>query len=293
MQTGLTTAEAEELYRSGKGNTPPVSNTRTIPQIIRKNLFTYFNLIYLVLTVMVIAAGSFKSLTFLPAVLANTLIGTIQEISAKRTIDRLTLMNEATIPTIRDGEEAEIPMSRLVLGDVVILRAGMQIPADAKVLDGELYVNESLLTGEADEIEKQTGSELLSGSFAVGGECRAVLTKVGDDAYASRLIREARAIGGSGQSEMVRDINHIILFAGIAGQYRIGGGSSGRHDPARADIAVQHSPCHQRSEACQTQGASARHAKCGDPCQSGRTLCRQNRHHHGRDDDREGFYCFL
>ena len=216
MHTGLTTVEAEELYRSGKGNIPPVSNTRTIPQIIRKNLFTYFNLIYLVLTVMVIAAGSYKSLTFLPAVLANTLIGTIQEISAKRTIDRLTLMNEATVPTLRDGEEVEIPMSGLVLGDVVILRAGMQIPADARVLEGELYVNESLLTGEADEIEKQTGSELLSGSFAVGGECRAVLTRVGDEAYASRLIREARAIGGSGQSEMVRDINHIILFAGIA-----------------------------------------------------------------------------
>ena len=215
MQTGLTTVEAEELYRNGKGNTPPVSNTKTIPQIIRKNLLTYFNLIYLVLTVMVIVAGSYKSLTFLPAVLANTLIGTIQEISAKRTIDRLTLMNEATVPTLRDGEEVEIPMSGLVLGDVVILRAGMQVPADAKVLEGELYVNESLLTGEADEIEKREGSELLSGSFAVGGECRAVLTRVGDEAYASRLIREARAIGG-GQSEMVRDINHIILFAGIA-----------------------------------------------------------------------------
>ena len=216
MKTGLTTEEAEELLRNGKGNTPPATNTRTIPQIIRKNLFTYFNLIYLILTVMVVAAGSYKSLTFLPAVIANTLIGTIQEISAKRTIDRLTIINEAAVPTLRDGVETMLPPERLVLGDVVIFRSGMQIPADAEVLDGQLSVNEALLTGEADEIEKKPGSELFSGSFVVSGECRAVLIRVGDDEYASKLIQEAREQHGSGQSEMVRDLNTIILFTAIA-----------------------------------------------------------------------------
>ena len=204
------------MLRNGKGNTPPATNTRTIPQIIRKNLFTYFNLIYLILTVMVVAAGSYKSLTFLPAVIANTLIGTIQEISAKRTIDRLTIINEAAVPTLRDGVETMLPPERLVLGDVVIFRSGMQIPADAEVLDGQLSVNEALLTGEADEIEKKPGSELFSGSFVVSGECRAVLIRVGDDEYASKLIQEAREQHGSGQSEMVRDLNTIILFTAIA-----------------------------------------------------------------------------
>ena len=214
--TGLTTAQAEEKFRLGQFNRQSSSETRTIPQIIRKNLFTYFNLIYLVLTVLVILAGSYTSLTFLPAVILNTLIGTFQEISAKKTIDKLTLIHETSVTALRDGEQVQLPISQLVLGDVVLLHPGEQIPADAEVLDGQLYVNEALLTGEADEVRKDPGSELLSGSFAVAGECTAVLTRVGEDSFASRLIREARKQKGTGQSEMVRDINRIILFTGIA-----------------------------------------------------------------------------
>lgn len=216
MITGLTSQQALEQSQQGNGNVQTLSDTKTVGQIVWKNLFTYFNLIYLILTILVIWAGSLKSLTFLPAVLINTLIGTIQEIGAKRTMDKLTILNRAKVITLRDGERVALSPEQLVLGDVILLRSGAQIPADARIIEGHLRVNEALLTGEADEIEKDADSALLSGSFVVSGEAYAVLTQVGDNAYASRLIQEAKKLSGKEQSEMVRDINRIILIAGIA-----------------------------------------------------------------------------
>ena len=152
----------------------------------------------------------------MPVVIANSLIGIIQQLHAKKVLDKLNVMSAPEAVVIREGEEKIIPVSKLVLGDVIFLKAGSQIPADAKVISGNISVNESLLTGEADEVEKGEGAELMSGSFLVTGECYAKLTAVGKDSYISKLTAEAKKLETKESSEMVRDINKIVVFAGIA-----------------------------------------------------------------------------
>lgn len=176
---GLSSREVDERIRQGLDNEQVSSSTRTIKQIIQENVFTYFNLIFTVLGVLLVIVGSFKDLTFMLIVLANTAIGIAQEIRSKQTLDKLKLMKMPKCHVIRDGREKEVAVEDLVLDDVIILRAGSQIPADAEVLDGSVQVNEALITGEADEISKTQGMKLLSGSFVVSGECMARLTAVG------------------------------------------------------------------------------------------------------------------
>ena len=191
------------------------SSTRTVSQIIKDNVFTYFNLIFTVLAVLLILVGSFKNLTFMLIVVANTLIGIFQELRSKRTLDKLKLLKMPKSHVVRNGTEMEISTSQLVLDDVVILRAGSQIPADAQVLEGSIQVNESLLTGEADEITKLQGDSLLSGSFVVSGECYAVLTKVGEDSYISKLTIEATAQGENEDSEMILSLDRLVMAIGV------------------------------------------------------------------------------
>lgn len=186
-----------------------------IQLIIEKNVFTYFNAIFLGIALLLIIAGSYKSLTFLPVVIANTLIGIIQQIRAKRILDRLTLISQSTYQVSRDGRELKLPMDELQRGDLLTLAAGQQIPADADVTDGKIMVNEALLTGESDEIEKLPGTSLLSGSFVVSGTCHAHLTKVGKESYISKLTAKAKEIKEK-QSEMIHDIDLIVKIAGIA-----------------------------------------------------------------------------
>ena len=216
MYQGLTTAQAQEAVRLGLSNIGVDNTARTTGQIIRDNVLTYFNLIFAVLTVLLVLAGSYRSLTFLPVVIANTLIGIIQQLRAKKTLDRLAVLNQPVTLAIRDGAECRVPSEQLVKDDLIVLKEGNQIPADAVVLDGEVAVNESLLTGEADEIEKTPGSELMSGSFVVNGRCRARLTKVGMDSYINRLSMKAKQMKAGEQSEMVRSINRFVIAAGIA-----------------------------------------------------------------------------
>ena len=186
-----------------------------VRDIVRKNVFTYFNAIFFGLAVLLLIAGSYKSLTFLPVVVANTLIGIFQQIRAKRILDRLTLISQSSYQLSRDGQTLRLPTDELQKGDLLCLAEGQQIPADAEVAEGKLLVNEALLTGESDEIEKLPGAGLLSGSFVVAGSCRARLTRVGAESYASGLTEKAREMKEK-PSEMIRDIDLIVKIAGIA-----------------------------------------------------------------------------
>ena len=184
-------------------------------EIIKDNLFTFFNLIFAALAVLLIIAGSYKSLTFLPVVIANIVIGTVQELRAKKTLDQLSLLNEPKARVVRDGAVMDLPAEQLVLDDIAVFSQGSQICADAVVKSGEVSVNESLLTGETAEIKKLPGDELLSGSFVVSGECRARLDAVGDDCYAARLTAMAKATEHKERSEMMRVLNRIVGAVGI------------------------------------------------------------------------------
>lgn len=211
---GLTTQQAQELVAQGKANVSSAKTSQSVASIVASNVFTYFNAIFLFLSVILVAVGSFKSLTFMPVVVANTVIGIVQQIRSKRVLDQLALLDVSEYEAIRDGAAVTVPSDQLVLGDLIRLASGQQIPADAVVVVGEASVNESLLTGEADEIEKTTGSELRSGSFVVAGELVARLTRVGDDSYASQLTAQAKEVKDR-QSEMVHDIEIIVRTAGV------------------------------------------------------------------------------
>lgn len=212
---GLSSAQVHEYVQNGWTNKAVEPPTKTIPKIIKSNLLTYFNLVFAVLAVLLTVAGSFRNMSFLLIVVANLLIGIVQEIRAKKVLDRLSVLNSPTALVIRDGQQAEIPAEELVLDDIVIFRAGNQICADAIVVDGEVAVNESLLTGETDEIFKKPGDTLMSGSFVVSGECCARLENVGADSYISQLTLEAKAMNCKEQSEMIRVLDKLVGVVGI------------------------------------------------------------------------------
>lgn len=214
-KNGLSSAQVHEYVQNGWTNKAVEPPTKTIPKIIKSNLLTYFNLVFAVLAVLLTVAGSFRNMSFLLIVVANLLIGIVQEIRAKKVLDRLSVLNSPTALVIRDGQQAEIPAEELVLDDIVIFRAGNQICADAIVVDGEVAVNESLLTGETDEIFKKPGDTLMSGSFVVSGECCARLENVGADSYISQLTLEAKAINCKEQSEMIRVLDKLVGVVGI------------------------------------------------------------------------------
>nr|WP_330405685.1 cation-translocating P-type ATPase [Faecalicatena contorta] len=213
---GLTSQQVQQHSLHGWTNAaidPPGKTTR---EIIHDNLFTYFNLIFVILTVLLCIAGSFRELTFLPVIILNTLIGIVQEVRAKKVLDNLTMLNAPHATVVRDGHKSVIDAEELVLDDIVIFNAGNQVCADAEVCAGEVQVNESLLTGESDEITKRKGDKLMSGSFIVSGKCHARLDKVGMDSYISRLTMKAKEMQEGEQSEMIRSLNKLVKCVGIA-----------------------------------------------------------------------------
>lgn len=212
---GLTTPEVGQRVKDGQVNITNDNQFKSNWQIIAENTFTYFNLIFAILAALLVLVNSYRDLSFLPVIVANTIIGIVQEIRAKHVLSKLTVMNETNVSVVRDGQVQDIAIQDLVKDDVVILKAGDQVPADARVLSGAARVNEALLTGEADEIQKSAGSQLMSGSFLVAGEVYAQLEKVGDDSYIAKLTLEAKAMKSVEQSEMVRSINRIIKWVGI------------------------------------------------------------------------------
>lgn len=213
--TGLTDEEVRQRVEEGLTNRADISTDKTTKEIVISNVFTYFNLIFLVITILLIMVGSFRNLTFLPIIIGNTVIGIVQEIRAKKTLEKMSLLNAPRADVIRNGSVKQTSTEELVKDDVILLTAGKQICADAVVISGNIQVNESLLTGEADEVEKTEGSTLMSGSFVVSGECYARLEKVGNESYISKLSLEAKSMGGKEQSEMIRSINLIVKWVGI------------------------------------------------------------------------------
>ena len=213
--TGLTDEEVRQRVEEGLTNRADISTDKTTKEIVISNVFTYFNLIFLVITILLIMVGSFRNLTFLPIIIGNTVIGIVQEIRAKKTLEKMSLLNAPHADVIRNVSVKQISTEELVKDDVILLTAGKQICADAVVISGNIQVNESLLTGEADEVEKTEGSTLMSGSFVVSGECYARLEKVGNESYISKLSLEAKSMGGKEQSEMIRSINLIVKWVGI------------------------------------------------------------------------------
>ncbi|MCR5600602.1 MAG: cation-translocating P-type ATPase [Ruminococcus sp.] len=216
FNVGLTSAQVEERVEAGLDNKPVESPSKTVKEILIDNLCTYFNLIFVILSVLLIIVGSYRDLSFMPIIIANALTGIIQELRSKSVLDKIKVLNAPVTTVVRDGEVKTVPSKDLVRDDIVVFKAGNQISADAIVVDGNVAVNESLLTGESDEITKKPGDKLMSGSYIVSGSCRARLEKVGKESYISKLTLQAKKSRKGEQSEMIRSLNRIVKFAGFA-----------------------------------------------------------------------------
>lgn len=213
---GLTNAQVSELLSNGYGNDSGRSNAKTTGEIIKENTLTFFNLVFVVLAVLLIIVGSFGDLFFLGLAAVNSLIGIVQQLRSRAALAKLNLISEARVKVLREGQLGTVPVRKLVREDIVELGAGDQIPADGPVMSGQVTVNESLLTGEADPITKNKDDKLLSGSFVVSGKCRMRLDFVGADSYAARLAQQAREGEGVGRSEMMKSLDRLIRFIGFA-----------------------------------------------------------------------------
>ncbi len=211
-ERGLDADAVEERVRAGLANDVPQVPSRTVGQILAGNIFTRFNLLMCTLLAIVLACRAYKDALFGGVIVSNALVGIVQELRAKRTLDRLALLSAPHALVVRDGEEREVAISEIVLDDIVALRPGRQIVADATVVvTSDLEVDESLLTGESDPVAKQPGDTVLSGSFVVAGSGRAQVDEVGADAYAARLAEEARKFTLS-RSELRESVDRIITW---------------------------------------------------------------------------------
>ncbi len=208
--TGLTSAEVRERVSNGEVNVVDSRVSRSVSSILRENLLTRFNAIMSVMLVIVLIFGHLPDALFGFVMVANAVIGIVQELRAKRTLDRLSVLVEPNVTVVRDGVDEEIPTDQIVLDDVIRLVTGDQVPADGTVLvAGSVQVDESLLTGEADPVHKEAGNSILSGSFIVAGSTTVEITAVGDDAYAQRLAAEAREFTLA-KSELMTGIDQIL-----------------------------------------------------------------------------------
>ena len=212
--TGLTEEQVKERIEAGQTNADENPNTRTYKQIVKENTLTFFNFLNLVLLVLVLMVGSFKNAFFVCIIIINTLIGIAQEIRAKKTIDKLAILTAKKSIVLREGKKWTVPTEELVLDDVVCLKTGDQVPADARILEGSLEVNESLLTGEADNLPKNLGDELFSGSFVTSGEASCQIIHVGKDNYASQITSEAKEFKRH-NSELRNSLNIILKVISI------------------------------------------------------------------------------
>ena len=215
VKKGLSTKQVEKLTLEGKVNVSVGKQSKTIGQIIAGNVFTYFNLIFAVFAVLLALVRSYNNMTFVPVIIFNMFIGIIQEIRAKKVLDKLTVVNAPKTSVIRDGQLHTIDSETLVKGDLCVFSAGNQLSADAILVDGFVRVNESLVTGESDEVVKNAGDILLSGSFIVSGECKAVLTNVGLDAYAAKLAIEAKAGRKKQKTDMMESLDKLVKTIGV------------------------------------------------------------------------------
>ena len=209
---GLTSLEVEERIRQGKINKNIDETDRPVWEIVKRNTFTFFNLIFAVIAILISLVQAWNQLIFLPIIVINTIVGIYQEIKAKRYLDQMTLLHAPQSTVIRNGKQEKIASDDLVEEDIIILKTGNQIVADARIVEGSIFVNESLLTGEADEIEKNVDNKLLSGSFVVSGEAKVILEKVGKDSYISKLTEQAKLVDHGEDSEMLRALNKLLKW---------------------------------------------------------------------------------
>ncbi|WP_251178314.1 HAD-IC family P-type ATPase [Adlercreutzia agrestimuris] len=217
---GLSAQQVEAARQAGQINVDTSVKSRSYGQIARENICTLFNAVNFILAVLVFLTGSYKNMLFMLVIVINTIIGIVQEIRSKITTDKLAILTESVITAMRDGKEVEVPAHELVLGDVIKLGRGDQVPADALVVDGECQANESLLTGESKMIRKTVNDELMSGSFINAGSVWARVEHVGADNYAAKITNEAKQRKAI-NSEIVTSLNAIIKFVSI-GMFPIG-----------------------------------------------------------------------
>ena len=214
-ESGLNDEQVAERVAAGLDNRPVEPPRKTAGQIVKENVFTYFNMLFFLLALCVAAVGQWLNLTFMGVVLCNTVIGTIQDLRAQRKLDKLNILAAAEFDVVRNGTLEQVTEAQLVRDDIVLFDPGCQICADAEVVSGECRVNEALVTGESDEIVKKPGDSLLSGSFVVSGGCRARLTAVGADSFVSKLTIEAKKAGKQPKSEMMRSLTSLIKWIGF------------------------------------------------------------------------------
>lgn len=212
---GLSDAQVEERVAAHADNCKVESSTRRISDIVKSNVLTYFNLVFVILAVLLGIVGAWADMLFLLVIIANTCIGIVQEIHSKKVLDKLTIVNATRIKTLREGEIKTLSSEELVRDDICIFEAGSQIPADAVVVEGNANLNESLITGEADEVAKNPGDILLSGSFVISGYVKAKLDKVGKESYVSKLTIDATKSKKNEQSEIIKSLNLLIKIIGI------------------------------------------------------------------------------
>ena len=214
IENGLSSSEVQKRIDAGQVNNYVAKKGKSIPRIIVDNVFTFFNMLYLGITVMLALAHSWSDMFYLFIVIPNLVIGIYQEIKAKLTIDKLSLITAPQATVIRDGVETHVATNEIVLDDIVILKAGDQIYSDAIVVDGVIEANESLLTGEADAITKKNGDTLFSGSFVSSGTCKARIDHVGKDNYIEKLAAEAKKHEAP-KSELLKTLRTIIKVVGF------------------------------------------------------------------------------
>lgn len=215
QEKGLTQEEIEERVQQGKVNELATSATKSVGQIVMENVFTFFNMIFVFLAVILIAVGSYGELTFIVIIVLNTAIGIVQELISKKKLDNLSLLAKTKAKVVREGQLCEVDTEEVVEDDIVYFGAGSQIYADGNVIAGEIQVNEGLLTGESDEITKVPGKELFSGSYVISGECYARLTKVGEESYGARLTAEAQKTVRQKKPGMMKSLTHLLYIIGV------------------------------------------------------------------------------
>lgn len=214
---GLTAAQVQAQIAAGKVNRREQGPVKSLKQICAENIFTYFNLIFLVITVLILIAGHYtlSDFLFIPVVVSNALVGIFQQWRSQKVLSRLTIISTPAAMVIRDGQRQSVKVDELVVGDLICLKAGEQISVDAKLQTGSLSVNESILTGEADEVHKQVGDSLYAGAYVVSGDGVAEVSQVGADTYAAKLEAQAKETDRDDQGAMVRSIDRIVKVVGI------------------------------------------------------------------------------